>query len=147
MDISDILVNGPGQVYVEKFGKLEKTNTVFRNDAHLLQIIDRIISKVGRRIDEASPYVHARLPDGSRVNAIIPPIALDGPAISIRRFGKEYLKMIDLLSWGALSLQAVEVLLGAVKARVNILISGGTGSGKTTLLMSCPSPSRTGRGS
>jgi len=134
MDISDILVNGPGQVYIEKFGKLEKTNTVFRNDAHLMQIIDRIISKVGRRIDEASPYVDARLPDGSRVNAIIPPIALDGPSISIRRFGKEYLKMSDLLSMGALSPQAAEVLSGAVKARINMLISGGTGSGKTTLL-------------
>ena len=134
MDITDILVNGPGQVYIEKFGKLEKTNTMFRNDAHLLQIIDRIISKVGRRIDEASPYVDARLPDGSRVNAIIPPIALDGPSISIRRFGKEYLKMSDLLSFGALSPEAAEVLFGAVKARINILISGGTGSGKTTLL-------------
>jgi pilus assembly protein CpaF len=134
MDISDILVNGPGSVYVEKFGKLEKTNTVFRNDAHLMQIIDRIISKVGRRIDEASPYVDARLPDGSRVNAIIPPIALDGPAISIRRFGREYLKMSDLLALGSLSPQAAEVLQGAVKSRVNIIISGGTGSGKTTLL-------------
>jgi len=134
MDISDILVNGPGQVYIEKFGKLEKTNTVFRNDAHLMQIIDRIISKVGRRIDEGSPYVDARLPDGSRVNAIIPPIALDGPSISIRRFGKEYLKMSDLLSMGSLSPQAAEVLSGAVKARINMLISGGTGSGKTTLL-------------
>lgn len=134
MDITDILVNGPGQVYIEKFGKLERTNTVFRNDAHLLQIIDRIISKVGRRIDEASPYVDARLPDGSRVNAIIPPIALDGPSISIRRFGKEYLKMSDLLSFGSLSPEAAEVLAGAVKARINMLISGGTGSGKTTLL-------------
>jgi pilus assembly protein CpaF len=133
-DITDILVNGPGQVYIEKFGKLEKTNTVFRNDAHLMQIIDRIISKVGRRIDEASPYVDARLPDGSRVNAIIPPIALDGPTISIRRFGKEYLKMSDLLAFGALSPEAAEVLFGAVKARINMLISGGTGSGKTTLL-------------
>jgi pilus assembly protein CpaF len=134
MDITDILVNGPGQVYIEKFGKLEKTDTMFRNDAHLMQIIDRIISKVGRRIDEASPYVDARLPDGSRVNAIIPPIALDGPSISIRRFGKEYLKMSDLLSYGALSPAAAEVLMGAVKARINMLISGGTGSGKTTLL-------------
>ncbi len=133
-DITDILVNGPGQVYIEKFGKLEKTNTVFRNDAHLMQIIDRIISKVGRRIDEASPYVDARLPDGSRVNAIIPPVALDGPTISIRRFGKEYLNLNDLLSLGALSPQAAEVLSGAVKARINMLISGGTGSGKTTLL-------------
>ena len=133
-DITDILVNGPGQVYIEKFGKLEKTNTVFRNDAHLMQIIDRIISKVGRRIDEASPYVDARLPDGSRVNAIIPPIALDGPTISIRRFGKEYLKMSDLLAFGTLSPEAAEVLSGAVKARINMLISGGTGSGKTTLL-------------
>ncbi|MCK9418560.1 MAG: CpaF family protein [Nitrospirae bacterium] len=134
MDITDILVNGPGSVYIEKFGKLEKTNTVFRNDAHLMQIIDRIISKVGRRIDEASPYVDARLPDGSRVNAIIPPIALDGPSISIRRFGKEYLTMSDLLSFGSLSPQAAEVLTGAVKARINMIISGGTGSGKTTML-------------
>ncbi len=133
-DISDILVNGPGNVYVEKFGKLEKTDIVFRNDAHLMQVIDRIISKVGRRLDEASPYVDARLPDGSRVNAIIPPLALDGPILSIRRFGIEYLKMSDLLSFSSLTPQMAEVLEGAVKARINILISGGTGSGKTTLL-------------
>lgn len=133
-DISDILVNGPGNVYVEKFGKLERTDIVFRNDAHLMQVIDRIISKVGRRLDEASPYVDARLPDGSRVNAIIPPLALDGPMLSIRRFGIEYLKMSDLLSFASLTPQMAEVLEGIVRARINVLISGGTGSGKTTLL-------------
>lgn len=133
-DISDILVNGPGSVYIEKFGKLEKTDIVFRNDAHLMQIIDRIISKVGRRIDEGSPYVDARLPDGSRVNCIIPPLALDGPVLSIRRFGIEYLRVGDLLTFNSLTPQMAEVLEGAVKARINILISGGTGSGKTTLL-------------
>lgn len=133
-DVSDILVNGPGSVYIERFGKLEKTDIVFRNDAHLMQIIDRIISKVGRRIDEGSPYVDARLPDGSRVNCIIPPLALDGPIVSIRRFGLEYLRVGDLLTFNSLTQQMAEVLEGAVKARINILISGGTGSGKTTLL-------------
>jgi pilus assembly protein CpaF len=133
-EISDILVNNSSQVYVERFGKLYKTEICFRDDRHLLQIIERIVSKVGRRIDESSPYVDARLPDGSRVNAIIPPLALDGPALSIRRFGMEPLKMNDLLRLGTLDNRIAHVLQGAVKTRLNILISGGTGSGKTTLL-------------
>jgi len=133
-EISDILVNNCSQVYVERFGKLQKTDVCFRDDRHLLQIIERIVSKVGRRIDESSPYVDARLPDGSRVNAIIPPLALDGPVLSIRRFGMEPLKMNDLLRFGALDSRIAHVLQGAVKTRLNILISGGTGTGKTTLL-------------
>ncbi|MRR53660.1 MAG: CpaF family protein [Deltaproteobacteria bacterium] len=133
-EISDILVNNSSQVYVERFGKLQKTDICFRDDKHLLQIIERIVSKVGRRIDESSPYVDARLPDGSRVNAIIPPLAIDGPALSIRRFGMEPLKLNDLLRFGTMDSRIAHVLQGAVKTRLNILISGGTGSGKTTLL-------------
>lgn len=133
-EISDILVNNSSQVYVERFGKLHKTDICFRDDRHLLQIIERIVSKVGRRIDESSPYVDARLPDGSRVNAIIPPLALDGPVLSIRRFGTEPLKLNDLLRLGTMDSRIAHVLQGAVKTRLNILISGGTGTGKTTLL-------------
>ncbi|ABL00303.1 CpaF family protein [Pelobacter propionicus] len=133
-DISDILVNSCSNIYVERFGKLHKTDIVFRDNAHLLQIIERIVSKVGRRIDESSPYVDARLPDGSRVNAIIPPLAIDGPALSIRRFGVEPLRIGDLLRLGALDDKMFKILEGAVKTRLNILISGGTGTGKTTLL-------------
>jgi pilus assembly protein CpaF len=133
-DISDILVNNCSNVYVERFGKLHKTDIVFRDNTHLLQIIERIVSKVGRRIDESSPYVDARLPDGSRVNAIIPPLAIDGPALSIRRFGVEPLKVNDLLRLGTFDAKMNIVLEGAVRTRLNILISGGTGTGKTTLL-------------
>jgi len=133
-DIADILVNNSHTVYVERFGKLHKVDVVFRDDAHLMQIIDRIVSKVGRRIDESSPMVDARLPDGSRVNAIIPPLSIDGPALSIRRFGVDPLKMNDILAMGTLTPNIATILQGAVKARLNILISGGTGSGKTTLL-------------
>ena len=133
-EISDILVNNSSQVYIEKFGKLVKTDVYFRDDVHLLQIIERIVSKVGRRIDESSPYVDARLPDGSRVNAIIPPLALDGPVLSIRRFGLEPLRIGDLIRLGSLDERMHKVLEGAVKTRHNILISGGTGTGKTTLL-------------
>lgn len=133
-DISDILINKYNQVYIEKFGKLQKVDINFRDDNHLLQIIDRIVSKVGRRIDESSPYVDARLPDGSRVNAIIPPLALDGPVLSIRRFGVEPLKMSDILSFGTLNQNMALLLESCVKARLNILISGGSGTGKTTLL-------------
>ena len=132
--VSDILVNGPREVYVERRGKLERTSLQFRDDAHLLQIIERIVSKVGRRVDESSPMVDARLPDGSRVNAIIPPLALDGPILSIRRFAVDPFKMPDLLSFGTLTPTLAEILDAAVKARLNMLISGGTGSGKTTLL-------------
>lgn len=132
--ISDILVNTHSQVYVERFGKLELTKTVFKDDAHLLHIIDRIVSEVGRRIDESSPMVDARLPDGSRVNAIIPPLALDGPVLSIRKFGTRDLNVDDLMRLETITEQMAQVFKGIVKTRLNILISGGTGSGKTTLL-------------
>ncbi len=133
-DVADILVNGPSQVYIERFGKLELTGTTFKDDGHLMQIIDRIVSRIGRRVDESSPYVDARLPDGSRVNAIIPPLALDGPMLSIRRFGVNVLGINDLLRLGSLTPEMAEVLKACVKARLSMLISGGTGSGKTTLL-------------
>src|SRR6266852_1069836 len=132
--ISDILVNGPHKVYVERRGKLEKTDVKFRDNDHLMQIIDRIVSKVGRRVDETSPMVDARLPDGSRVNAIIPPLALDGPTMSIRRFGANPLKLEDLLNYKAFTPEMAMLLEAAIKARLNIVISGGTGCGKTTLL-------------
>jgi pilus assembly protein CpaF len=132
--ISDILINGPHNIYAERGGKMEKTNVEFRDNAHLLQIIDRIVSKVGRRVDETCPMVDARLEDGSRVNAIIPPLALDGAAMSIRRFGSNPLKLEDLLNFKAFTPEMVMLLEGAMKARLNIVISGGTGSGKTTLL-------------
>ena len=133
-DISDILVNNCSSVYIERKGKLTKTNVIFRDDKHLMQIIERIVSKVGRRIDESSPYVDARLSDGSRVNAIIPPLAIDGPVLSIRRFGLDPLKMTDLLLLGSIDERMKIVLEGAVKKRLNIIISGGTGTGKTTML-------------
>jgi pilus assembly protein CpaF len=133
-EISDILVNGAHQVYVERFGRIEPTDVVFRDDAHLRQIIDRIVSRVGRRIDESSPMVDARLADGSRVNAIIPPLALDGPVLSIRRFGLDPLRMDDLLELGTITPEIAALLEGCVQAKLNILISGGTGAGKTTLL-------------
>ena len=132
--ISDILVNGPHKIYVERRGKLEKTDIKFRDNEHLLQIIDRIVSKVGRRVDETSPMVDARLPDGSRVNAIIPPLALDGPTMSIRRFGANPLKLEDLLNYKAFTPEMAMLMEACIKARLNILISGGTGCGKTTLL-------------
>ena len=132
--ISDILVNDKDHVFVEKGGILQKTNTTFRDDRHLLQIIDRIVSRVGRRVDESSPMVDARLPDGSRVNAIIPPLALDGPSLSIRRFGTGPIAANQLVQLKSISAEMMEVLASAVKAKISIVISGGTGSGKTTLL-------------
>ena len=132
--VSDILVNGAHHVYVERGGKIERTDIRFHDDAHLLNIIDRIVSRVGRRIDESVPMVDARLQDGSRVNAIIPPLALDGPVLSIRRFGKDALTTDDLIRLGSLSPALVELLKAVVLARLNVMISGGTGSGKTTLL-------------
>ncbi|MCI0378999.1 MAG: CpaF family protein, partial [Gemmataceae bacterium] len=132
--ISDILVNGPHKVYVERRGKLEKTEVKFRDNDHLLQIIDRIVSKVGRRVDETSPMVDARLPDGSRVNAIIQPLSLDGPSLSIRRFGSNPLKLEDLLNFKAFTPEMAMLMEACIKARLNIVISGGTGCGKTTLL-------------
>ena len=132
--ISDILVNGAKEVFVERRGRLERTDVQFRDDSHLLQIIERIVSKVGRRVDESCPMVDARLEDGSRVNAIIPPLALDGPVLSIRRFAVDPLKVPDLLKFGTLTQTLADTIQAAVKARLNILVSGGTGSGKTTLL-------------
>jgi pilus assembly protein CpaF len=132
--ISDILVNGASQVYVERRGKLELTDVRFNNDAHLVNIIDRIVSAVGRRIDESSPMVDARLKDGSRVNAIIPPLALDGPSLSIRRFAVELLSIEDLIKLGTLTADLAQVLGAIVQGRLNVLISGGTGAGKTTML-------------
>ena len=133
-DVSDILVNRADQIYVEKKGRLHKTAVTFQDDAHLLRIIDRIVSRVGRRIDESSPMVDARLPDGSRVNAVIPPLALDGPCMSIRRFGSDPLTAERLLGHQALTPAMLEFLRCCVAARLNIIISGGTGAGKTTLL-------------
>ena len=132
--VSDILVNGPNNIYVERSGKLQRTAVRFNDDAHLLNIIDRIVSKVGRRIDESTPMVDARLKDGSRVNAIIPPLAIDGPVLSIRRFRKDALNIDDLVHYGSLNRALVGLLRAIVMARLNVMISGGTGSGKTTLL-------------
>src|SRR5450432_2529 len=132
--ISDILVNGCRQVYVERKGLLELTSVTFRDDQHLLRIIDKIVSQVGRRVDESTPMVDARLIDGSRVNAIIPPLAVDGPILSIRRFGTDKLMPQDLVEKKACTSGMMELLQGAVKARLNIIIVGGTGSGKTTML-------------
>src|SRR6202451_4344173 len=137
--ISDILVNTYKQVYVERKGLLELTNVTFRDDPHLLRIIDKIVSQVGRRIDESTPMVDARLLDGSRVNAIIPPLAVDGPLLSIRRFSTDKLMPADLVERKALTPGMMELLEAAVKDKTNIIIAGGTGSGKTTLLnaLSC----------
>src|SRR3954447_4364843 len=132
--ISDILVNTHKQVYVERSGKLERLPTSFQDDKHLLRVIDRIVSAVGRRVDDSSPMVDARLPDGSRVNAIIPPLAVDGPLLSIRRFPAERLKAEDLVTLKALTQPMLDFLGHCVRARLNALISGGTGAGKTTLL-------------
>jgi pilus assembly protein CpaF len=132
--ISDILVNDKDHVFIEKGGLLQRVDTTFRDDRHLLQIIDRIVSRVGRRVDESSPMVDARLPDGSRVNAIIPPLALDGPSLSIRRFGTGPLAANQLVQLKSVSPEMMEVLSSAVKARISILIAGGTGAGKTTFL-------------
>jgi len=132
--VSDILVNTHRSVYVERKGILEQTSVQFRDDAHLISIIDRIVSAIGRRVDESSPMVDARLADGSRVNAIIPPLAVDGPCLSIRRFGRDRLTADDLLRNNSLTPSMLDLLKGCVKARLNILISGGTGAGKTTFL-------------
>ena len=132
--VSDILVNTYKNIYIERFGKLEPTDARFKDDTHLMRIIDKIVSSVGRRIDESSPMVDARLPDGSRVNAIIPPLALDGPSVSIRRFAVNPLELDDLINYQTLTTGIAEILKGIIKARLNVIISGGTGSGKTTLL-------------
>src|ERR1700719_3045824 len=132
--VSDILVNTHKRVYVERKGILEMTSVQFRDDIHLMGIIDRIVSAVGRRVDESSPMVDARLADGSRVNAIIPPLAVDGPCLSIRRFGRDRLTADDLITNHSLTPPMLELLRGCVKARLNILISGGAGAGNTTFL-------------
>jgi pilus assembly protein CpaF len=133
-DISEIMVNGPKKVFVERRGQLIKSNVVFEDDNHVMRVIDRIILPLGRRIDTDSPTVDARLPDGSRVNAVVRPVAIDGPSITIRKFSKEKLKVDDLINFGSITRQMSEFLQACVKARFNIIISGGTGSGKTTLL-------------
>src|SRR5436189_6078264 len=132
--VSDILVNRANQIYVEREGKLEETDVIFKDDRHLMQIIERIVSSVGRRIDESSPMVDARLQDGSRVNAIIPPLALDGPTVSIRRFRTDRLGAQDLVDRNAMTQPMLDFLKSAVGAKLNIIVSGGTGAGKTTLL-------------
>lgn len=132
--ISDILVNAHGKIYIERRGKLEITNVAFKDDEHLMRVIERIVTSVGRRIDESSPMVDARLRDGSRVNAIIPPLSIDGPVLSIRRFGAEPLRMQMLIENKALTKDIADMLQMCVSARLNVLISGGTGAGKTTLL-------------
>ncbi len=132
--VSEIMVNGLAHIYVERNGKLVRTQSQFLTEAHLRQVIERIVSKVGRRIDESSPMVDARLPDGSRVNAVIPPLAVDGPSLTIRKFSKDALGVDDLVSFGTLSPMSVDFLSACVRGRMNVLVSGGTGTGKTTLL-------------
>lgn len=133
-DVADIMINGPKNVFIEKAGRIQKSEVTFRDNAHLLQILDRIVSRVGRRVDESNPMVDARLPDGSRLNAVIPPLALDGPSLTIRKFGSSPLTLEKLLNFGAFTPEMAMFLEGATKARLNTIISGGTGSGKTTLL-------------
>jgi pilus assembly protein CpaF len=132
--VNDVLVNGHDDVWVERRGKLEKTVARFKDDSHLMRIIEKIVSAVGRRIDESNPMVDARLADGSRVNVVVPPLALDGPAMSIRRFAADPFTSEDLISFGSVTQQVMDLMRGVVKARLNVLISGGTGSGKTTFL-------------
>ena len=145
--IGDIMINGPKKIFIEKAGRIERSEVTFRDNDHLLQIIDRIVSRVGRRVDETSPMVDARLPNGSRFNAIIPPLALDGPVVTIRMFGSKPLSKDDLLRFKAFTPEMLELMEGAMKARLNVIISGGTGSGKTTLLNTLSSlhPARSSR--
>lgn len=133
-DIADIMINGPKHIFVERKGRIERSPVTFDDEAHLRSVLDRIVSRVGRRVDETTPMVDARLPDGSRLNAIIPPLALDGTSLTIRKFGANPLSLEDLINFGAFTPEMVMLLEGAMKARLNILISGGTGSGKTTML-------------
>jgi len=132
--ITEIMVNGAKSIYIERHGKLEKTSLTFESDEHILRIIDRIVAPLGRRIDESSPYVDARLPDGSRVNAIIPPLAINGPTLTIRKFSKTPLTVEDLVEIGTITPEAIEFLKACIYARMNVVVSGGTGSGKTTFL-------------
>jgi len=133
-EITEIMVNGPHQVYVERYGRLEKTDVAFRDAAHVMRIIEKIVAPVGRRVDESMPMVDARLPDGSRVNVIIPPLALNGPTITIRKFYRERLGINDLIKLGTLTPEMAQFLEACVRGRLNIIVSGGTGSGKTTTL-------------
>lgn len=135
--VTEVMVNGGANIYIERAGKIEETTSSFLDDAHLLRIIDKIVSQVGRRVDESSPMVDARLPDGSRVNAIIPPLALTGPSLTIRKFSRDPYTMNDLIGFGTLSPKAAHFLAAAVRGKLNVLISGGTGTGKTTLLNAC----------
>ena len=132
--VTEVMVNAYDQIYVERLGKLERVQASFADNSHLLRIIDKIVSQIGRRVDEASPMVDARLPDGSRVNAIIPPLALKGPTLTIRKFARDPYTMNDLISFGSVSPKAAQFLAACVKGKLNVLISGGTGTGKTTLL-------------
>jgi pilus assembly protein CpaF len=132
--VTEVMVNAHDRIYVERLGKIERTNATFADNSHLLRIIDKIVSQIGRRVDEASPMVDARLPDGSRVNAIIPPLALKGPTMTIRKFSRDPYTMNDLISFGSISPKAAQFLAACVKGKLNILISGGTGTGKTTTL-------------
>ncbi|MEI6042944.1 MAG: CpaF family protein [Chloroflexota bacterium] len=132
--ISEIMINGPKQVYIERKGKLVKTDVVFQNNEHVMRIVERIVAPIGRRIDESQPLVDARLPDGSRVNIVIPPVAIKGPTITIRKFSKKPLQIEDLIRFGSISARAADFLKNCVVGRLNIVVSGGTGSGKTTLL-------------
>ena len=132
--VTEVMVNAYDQIYVERLGKLERTQAAFADNSHLLRIIDKIVSQIGRRVDEASPMVDARLPDGSRVNAIIPPLALKGPTLTIRKFARDPYTMNDLISFGSVSPKAAQFLAACVKGKLNVLISGGTGTGKTTTL-------------
>ncbi|HHH81493.1 MAG TPA: CpaF family protein, partial [Chloroflexi bacterium] len=132
--ITEIMVNGAKQIYIERGGKLFREPATFESDDHLMRIIDRIVAPLGRRIDESSPYVDARLPDGSRVNAVIPPISLVGPTLTIRKFARDPITVEQLIEWGTITPEAVEFLKACVIARINMVISGGTGSGKTTML-------------
>ena len=133
-DISEVMVNGPYQIYIERKGKLILTDVKFKDNDHVMRIIERIVAPIGRRIDESVPYVDARLPDGSRVNAIIPPLALNGPTITIRKFKKEKLQIGDLVRFGTLTQEMADFLQACILSRLNIVVSGGTGSGKTTTL-------------
>ncbi len=132
--VTEVMVNGPDMVFIERFGKIEKTNKVFRNNQHVLHTIDKIVAPIGRRVDESSPMVDARLPDGSRVNIIIPPLAIKGPTITIRKFSIDPYGLEDLISFGSLNMNMAKFLRSCVKGRLNIIVSGGTGSGKTTLM-------------
>jgi len=133
-DVTEVMVNGPNHIYAERRGKITRSDMVFKNDAEVLRVIEKIVAPLGRRIDEASPMVDARLPDGSRVNAIIPPLALDGPSITIRKFSKDPYGIQDLINFGTLTAEMGEFLRACVEARLNIIVAGGTGSGKTTTL-------------